>query len=105
VSSTVQQSLPTGTWQADPIHSSASFRVKHFGVSTFRANFGTIDATYGPDGLVGAVPVESISITQPDFRGHLLAEDFFHAEQHPSSGSPPRSSAAPTTARSRSTAS
>lgn len=83
MSSTVQQSLPAGTWQADPIHSSASFRVKHFGVSTFRANFGEINATYSPDGLVGVVPVESISITQPDFRGHLLAEDFFHAEQHP----------------------
>lgn len=81
--SLLEQSLPTGTWQADPVHSTASFRVKHFGVSTFRASFGEIAATYSADGLVGVVPVESISITQPDFRGHVLAEDFFHAEQHP----------------------
>ena len=81
--SVLEQSLPTGTWQADPLHSTASFRVKHFGVSTFRASFGEISASYSPDGLSGAVPVESISITQPDFRGHVLAEDFFHAEAHP----------------------
>jgi len=79
----LEQSLPTGTWRADPVHSTASFRVKHFGVSTFRASFGEIAASYGPDGLEGVVPVESISITQPDFRGHVLAEDFFDAEAHP----------------------
>ncbi len=85
--SVVEQTLPTGTWQADPIHSTAGFRVKHFGVSTFRASFGEIRATYTGEGdeakLVGVVPVESISITQPDFRGHVLAEDFFDAEKHP----------------------
>jgi len=85
--SVIEQQLPAGTWQADPVHSTASFRVKHFGVSTFRAGFGEIAATYTGDGddakLVGVVPVESISITQPDFRAHVLAEDFFDAEQHP----------------------
>ena len=81
--SLLEQSLPTGTWHADPLHSTASFRVKHFGVSTFRAGFGEISATYSADGLSGTVPVESISITQPDFRGHILAEDFFDADRHP----------------------
>ena len=79
--SVIEQQLPTGTWKADQVHSTAGFRVKHFGVSTFRAGFGAIDATYTGDGgdakLVGVVPVESISITQPDFRGHILAEEFF----------------------------
>ena len=85
--SVIEQQLPTGTWQADQVHSTAGFRVKHFGVSTFRAGFGEITATYTGDGddakLVGVVPVESISITQPDFRGHILAEDFFDAANHP----------------------
>ena len=85
--SVIEQQLPTGTWQADQVHSTAGFRVKHFGVSTFRAGFGQIDATYTGDGddakLVGVVPVESISITQPDFRGHILAEDFFDVANHP----------------------
>ena len=85
--SVVEQTLPTGTWQADPVHSTAGFRVKHFGVSTFRASFGRISATYTGEGddakLVGVVPVESISITQPDFRGHVLAEEFFDVEKHP----------------------
>lgn len=85
--SVIEQQLPTGTWLADQIHSTAGFRIKHFGVSTFRASFGEITATYSGDGdeakLVGVVPVESISITQPDFRGHILAEDFFDVAKHP----------------------
>ncbi len=79
-----QQQLPTGTWQVDPIHSSVTFSVKH-GVGTFRAGFGEIDASYDGDAgaLTGAVRVESIDITQPDLRGHLLSPEFFDAEHHP----------------------
>ena len=39
------QQLPTGTWKLDPIHSSASFAVKHMVVATFRGRFEDFDAT------------------------------------------------------------
>lgn len=79
-----QQQLATGTWQADPVHSSVTFGVKH-GVATFRAGFTEIDAAYDADAgaLTGAVPVTSIDITQPDLRAHLLSPEFFDADRHP----------------------
>ena len=85
--SVAQQQQFSGTYAADPIHSSFNFAVKHI-VSTFRASFGDVQATLasGDDGLVltGSARVDSISVTTPEqFRAHLLAPDFFDAEAHP----------------------
>ena len=52
--STPTQVLPTGRWQLDPTHSSASFAVKHMGVATFRGRFEEFDAR-----LEVAAPSES----------------------------------------------
>jgi polyisoprenoid-binding protein YceI len=76
----------TGTWVADPIHSTASFAIKHMVVSTYRTVFKQVEATLEADGdlrLTGTVPVESIDIEQPDFRAHVLSPDFFDVESHP----------------------
>jgi polyisoprenoid-binding protein YceI len=77
----------SGTWVADPIHSTASFAVKHMIVSTFRAAFKQIEGTLDVDGdeirLTGTVPVESIDIEQADFRAHVLSADFFDVENTP----------------------
>ena len=37
--------LPVGTYHLDPVHSSASFAVKHMVVATFRGRFEDFDAT------------------------------------------------------------
>jgi polyisoprenoid-binding protein YceI len=77
----------TGSWVADPIHSTAEFTIKHMVVSTFRTSFKSVEATLEADGedirLTGDVPVESIDIQQPDFRGHVLSPDFFDVESNP----------------------
>src|SRR4051794_38731503 len=62
-----EQQIPTGTWQLDKIHSSASFAVKHMVVATFRGRFEDFDATLevGEDGqanLVGTVNADSIVV-------------------------------------------
>jgi polyisoprenoid-binding protein YceI len=77
-----------GTWTLDPAHSSAAFAVKYMGVTTFRSEFKDFAATLeaGQDGatkLTGAVKVESVDIAVPDFKGHLMADDFFAAAEHP----------------------
>lgn len=83
--SATDTAITTSTWNADALHSSVGFRVKHLGVSTFRSRFETVEARYDGDSgkLTGSVPVESIAITQEDFRGHVLAADFFDAANHP----------------------
>ena len=73
-----------GRYQADPIHSSFGFAVKHMGVNTFRGTLDDVDATYADGVLEGRARVESISIKNPpEFRGHVLGEEFFDAEKHP----------------------
>lgn len=79
----------TGTFVADPDHSSFSFAIKHMKVSTFRAGFADVEATLaeGDDGLAltGRARVESISITNPpEFREHVVnGADFFDGANHP----------------------
>ena len=81
------QLIPLGTWKADPVHSSAAFAVEHLGVSNFRASFSDFEATLVASeeavGLEGAALVESVSVLDPDLRGHLLSPEFFDAERHP----------------------
>src|SRR3954453_15188936 len=74
----------SGTFKADPIHSSFGFAVKHMGVQTFRGTFSDVEATLADGGLTGAAKVESIPIRQPeDFRAPVLSDEFFAAETHP----------------------
>ena len=77
-----------GTYVLDPVHSSASFAVKHMVVSTFRSQFEDFDATLtanedGTLSLNGAVRADSVAIKDPQLAGHVHAEDFFDVANHP----------------------
>lgn len=92
MSATTAVSPFTGTYSADPDHSSVGFAVRHMGISTFRGSFSDIRGTVvvGDDGeltLSGAARVNSISITTPaELRAHVLGADFFDADSHPAIG-------------------
>jgi polyisoprenoid-binding protein YceI len=79
----------TGTFTADPHHSSFLFAVQHMKVSTFRATFGDVEARLeGAESgvsLEGRARVASISITNPpQFREHVVnGEEFFDGGNHP----------------------
>ena len=79
--------LPVGTWGLDPIHSSASFAVKHMAVSTFRGRFEKFDATLTVDQdsaeLVGTVDASSVVVKDENLQGHLGSPDFFDLERYP----------------------
>ena len=84
---TATQSL-SGTYQADPVHSSFGFGVVYSGTGKFRGTLDDVSATLtaGDDGLSleGAARVESISIQEPaPFRAHVLGAEFFDADNHP----------------------
>jgi polyisoprenoid-binding protein YceI len=78
-----EQTLPTGTWTLDPVHSKAAFAVRHSGIATFRGHFTDVTAQLADGVLSGAVKVDSIEVPMDQLKGHLLAPDFFDAEQHP----------------------
>lgn len=74
----------SGTYAADPIHSSFGFSVRYQGVSLFRGTMDDVTATLAGGRLEGTATVESISIRRPEqFRAHVLADDFFAADKHP----------------------
>jgi polyisoprenoid-binding protein YceI len=75
--------VPSGSWTLDPVHSVASFNVRHFMVGTFRGEFDRIEATLEDGKLVGRVQVDSLRIKNDQLRGHLLSPDFFDAEKYP----------------------
>lgn len=83
MSATTIERVPTGTYIADPVHSTFGFAVKHNGVSTFRGHFEQVDARLEDGVLTGTAQVESVKTAIPDLKGHLLSPDFFNAEQTP----------------------
>jgi polyisoprenoid-binding protein YceI len=81
-----ESTIPTGTWQSDPVHSSVGFAVKHV-VGTFRGTFNEFAATLsdgdGAPRIWGRAKVESVQVSDENLYAHLLSPEFFDAEQHP----------------------
>jgi polyisoprenoid-binding protein YceI len=81
-----RRSLPTGTWQLDPVHSSIGFEIEYI-VGAFRGQFRDVDATLtaSEDGaqLQGAARVASVDVKDENLSAHLQSPDFFDAERHP----------------------
>jgi polyisoprenoid-binding protein YceI len=79
-------SLPTGTWQLDPVHSSIGFAVEYM-VGRFRGQFreATARLVDGDDGprLTGSVRVASVDVKDENLAAHLQSPEFFDAERHP----------------------
>src|SRR4051795_13019168 len=74
----------SGRYQADSVHSSFGFAVKHMGVNTFRGTLSDVDVSLTDGVLEGRAQAESISINNPpEFRAHVLGEEFFDAANHP----------------------
>src|SRR5262249_14298752 len=76
------------TYRLDPVHSSASFAVKHMLVSTFRGRFEDVDATLtvddtGKASLSGVVQAGSIEVKDENLKGHLGSPEFFDLERYP----------------------
>jgi polyisoprenoid-binding protein YceI len=82
-----RQSLPTGTWNVDPVHSQVGFAVDYM-VGTFRGSFSPIGAKLevGEDGiatLTGSAPVTGIKVQDENLTAHLQSPEFFDVERTP----------------------
>jgi len=86
LSATTLQSIPAGTYNVDPAHSSVGFEVRHMGIATVRGAFrkfeGVVDATGEAPVLRGSVDVSSVDTGEAQRDGHLVSAEFFDAENH-----------------------
>jgi polyisoprenoid-binding protein YceI len=79
----------TGSYTADPDHSSFQAELRHMGVGSFRTGFEDIRARLETTAeglrLTGRTRVDSITIRRPaEFRAHVVdGHDFFDAGNHP----------------------
>jgi polyisoprenoid-binding protein YceI len=77
-----KQGIPTGTWQADTIHSRVAFEVP-YAVATFTGEVNDFEASLVDGKLAGSAKIASIKVKEENLEAHLLAPEFFDAEQHP----------------------
>src|SRR4051812_42774939 len=78
-----EQSVPTGTWTLDPVHSTVAYAVRHSGISLFRGGLDDFDASLVDGVLRGSANVAGITVQDESLEGHLLSPDFFDAQQFP----------------------
>src|ERR1700733_15129093 len=78
-----------GTWAIDPVHSEASFVVRHMMVSKVRGRFdkfeGTIVTAEAPlaSTVTASVDLDSINTGQEQRDAHIRSADFFEVEKYP----------------------
>jgi polyisoprenoid-binding protein YceI len=89
VISTTTLPLSTGTWTADPSHTTVGFVVRHLGLSKVRGRFDGVTAqlVVGDDLASSSVSAEidmaTVKTGNPDRDTHLASSDFFNAELNP----------------------
>ena len=83
-------STATSTWNIDPAHSAAEFKVKHMMISNVRGKFGGItgvlnrvEADQTQSTLEVSIDVGTVNTQDEKRDGHLKSPDFFHVEQFP----------------------
>ncbi len=80
----------TTTWNIDPAHSAAEFKVKHMMISNVKGEFSGLsgvlrlnekDATHSS--VEASIDVSTVNTRDPQRDGHLKSADFFDVEKFP----------------------
>lgn len=79
---TTESDVLERNWEFSPVHSSAGFSVKYL-VATFSGAFDESVARLENGKLSGEVDVRTIRVKDENLAAHLMAPDFFDADQHP----------------------
>ncbi len=77
-----EQALPSGTWKADPVHSTIGFAIDYM-AGTFQGTFSQVAVRLADGKITGAAEVASIQVKDPNLEAHLQSPEFFDAERHP----------------------
>jgi polyisoprenoid-binding protein YceI len=80
----------TSTWNIDPVHSVAEFKVKHMMISNVKGQFTAVkgvltlhDADVTLSGVEAEIEIASINTRDEGRDTHLKSADFFNADQFP----------------------
>jgi polyisoprenoid-binding protein YceI len=78
------------TWNIDPAHSHAEFKVRHMMISNVKGSFSGITGTLAEhlsdsslSSVQATIPVATLTTGDPQRDGHLKSGDFFDAEKFP----------------------
>src|ERR1700761_1955898 len=78
------------TWNIDPAHSHAEFKVKHMMISNVKGTFSGITGTLNLNeadsahsSVEATIPVATLTTGDAQRDGHLKSADFFDAEKYP----------------------
>jgi polyisoprenoid-binding protein YceI len=83
MSTTINQTgIPTGTWNADTVHSGLSFEVP-YAVATFGGDVTDFNVSLRDGVLEGAARIASLRVKDENLSGHLQSPEFFDGERHP----------------------
>ena len=74
--------VPTGTWNADTVHSSVAFEVQ-YAVSTFSGEVPDFEASLEDGTLTGVARIASLQVKDENLQAHLQSPEFFDVERHP----------------------
>ena len=81
--------VPAGTYDIDGAHSTASFGIRHLGISTVKGTFDTVTGTLTVGetlstlNATAVIDASTISTGNADRDGHLRSPDFFDVAQYP----------------------
>lgn len=84
--SSATATIPAGTWEIDPAHSSVEFEVRHLGLATVKGRAPVVSGTVAgsePASISGTVDVSSITTFDETRDGHLQSPDFFDTARYP----------------------
>lgn len=86
----VQPQTSTTTWNIDPAHTVAEFKVKHMMIANVKGNFSKVSGVLlrdesdpANDRVEATIEVASIETRNEQRDGHLKSADFFHVEKFP----------------------
>jgi polyisoprenoid-binding protein YceI len=86
----VQPQTSTTTWNLDPAHTVAEFKVKHMMIANVKGHFSRISGVLirdesdpANDRVEATIEAASIETSNEQRDGHLKSADFFHVEKFP----------------------
>jgi polyisoprenoid-binding protein YceI len=90
MSTIASTAIATTTWNIDPVHSTAQFKVKHMMISNVKGEFTSINGTLSLNEediaksfVEATIDATTINTREPQRDAHLKSADFFDVEKFP----------------------